>query len=52
LTVSAAPDALTLAITVFTRLSILWLWVVIGLGFAFRLRLLSPDEKMRATPEP
>lgn len=44
------PNAI--AITLFTRLSILWLWVIIGLGFAFRLRLPLPQEKLSATPEP
>ena len=44
------PNAI--AITLFSRLSILWLWVVIGLGFAFRMRLTTPKEELSAVREP
>lgn len=43
------PNAI--AITLFARLSTLWLWVVIGLGFAFRLRFALPNEELSATVE-
>ena len=39
-----------IAITIFTRLVILWLWVILGLVIAFRLPL--PREKLNATQEP